>query len=572
MAAITIDLNELEAGQPHWLSQGSEASRAKREARRRQVIEEAKKRDRKKRAERLAAKQLGNIEQKFDPDQPRDENGRWSYGGGGGSSGSSSQQSGAGGESSSPSGASGVQNQGGVGGGPSGVELSSSTAAVTAEPLAGAPKTARIPGVGTVDVAPHLPAREAAAKYMERAGIKYNPPKTYVKVDKERAQRIAQAYGEMKDDPNDPVVREAYEAMARETVSQYDAMMGTGLKVEFIDYAKQGDPYAASPRLAIEDVRQNNHLWIFPTSAGFGSDATFDSSRNPLLADSGRTLGGKPACVNDIFRAVHDYFGHVKDGVGMRADGEENAWRAHSAMYSDKARWAMTSETRGQNSWVNFGPHAQANATASGGDTVYADQKVGLLPRWVMEEGAGDKSKRSRRKLYDPDQPRDEDGRFASTGSSGSGGSGGETASGDARGSDYNALVERLAQPDGGFTYQPVTDEMPTRGFAMSPYPDRSFAKPVGEITPDDIIDFAEKNADLLLSDNHFMGAWHDPASGKVFLDVSMVLDDEAEASRVAVEKDQIAYFDLENMRAVTVNPDATSGGAKQLLWLHRYR
>ena len=46
----------------------------------------------------------------------------------------------------------------------------------------------------------------------------------------------------------------------------------------------------------------------------------------------------------------------------------------------------MTSETRGQNSWVNFGPEAAFNATASGADTVYADQKTGLLPLWVSEE------------------------------------------------------------------------------------------------------------------------------------------------------------------------------------------
>jgi hypothetical protein len=49
-------------------------------------------------------------------------------------------------------------------------------------------------------------------------------------------------------------------------------------------------------------------------------------------------------------------------------------------MYSDEARPAMTTETRGQNSWVNFGPHGEANRKASAADTIYADQKVGLLP------------------------------------------------------------------------------------------------------------------------------------------------------------------------------------------------
>jgi hypothetical protein len=45
----------------------------------------------------------------------------------------------------------------------------------------------------------------------------------------------------------------------------------------------------------------------------------------------------------------------------------------------------MTTETRGQNSWLNAGPHAARNQTASGAGTVYADQKVNLLPDWVLD-------------------------------------------------------------------------------------------------------------------------------------------------------------------------------------------
>ena len=40
------------------------------------------------------------------------------------------------------------------------------------------------------------------------------------------------------------------------------------------------------------------------------------------------------------------------------------------------------------NSWVNFGPKAEQNKGASGAATVYADQKVGLLPLWVSEDTA----------------------------------------------------------------------------------------------------------------------------------------------------------------------------------------
>jgi hypothetical protein len=50
----------------------------------------------------------------------------------------------------------------------------------------------------------------------------------------------------------------------------------------------------------------------------------------------------------------------------------------------------MTSETRGQNSWLNFGPHGEKNKTARTEDTVFADQKIGVMPPWTTHEGAED--------------------------------------------------------------------------------------------------------------------------------------------------------------------------------------
>jgi hypothetical protein len=223
---------------------------------------------------------------------------------------------------------------------------------------------------------------------MVDAGMTYNPPNTYQKVDPARAKRIADAYDNMVHDPSNPEVKKAYDAMAKETMDQYQAIKDSGVKFEFMD-PSQPDPYHGNPRNMTEDVKKNNHMWVFPTDAGFGSGG-MDVSNNPLLAQSGEVWNGKPATINDIFRGVHDYFGHVKEGVGFRADGEENAWRAHSSMYSDLARKAMTSETRGQNSWVNYGPHGETNKTAQQGETKYADQKTGILPDWVINDAAHD--------------------------------------------------------------------------------------------------------------------------------------------------------------------------------------
>lgn len=239
------------------------------------------------------------------------------------------------------------------------------------------------------EAGPNPVARQVAANYMAKTGLDTQQPTKYLQVDPERGARIAQAFDEMKHDPNDPLVKAAYDAMAKETLAQWRQIKKTGLKTEFI---KPGDPdpYHASPRLAAEDVKRNNHLYVFPTDSGYGTTGITPEAiaENPLLAATNEKVGGQPARMNDIFRIVHDYFGHIKEGVGFRAEGEENAWNSHARMYSPLARLAMTSETRGQNSWVNWGPHGEANRGASSPDTVYAEQKIGVLPDWTMSEGA----------------------------------------------------------------------------------------------------------------------------------------------------------------------------------------
>jgi hypothetical protein len=233
-------------------------------------------------------------------------------------------------------------------------------------------------------------AVDVAKQYMADAGMEYRPPGAYVTVDRARAERIAEAFDKMEHNPQDPQVREAYNALIDETVAQYKAILRWGkLKVEFVPEG-QSDPYY-SPQGAIDDLVENNHLWVFPTRAGFGTAEEFDPAGNPLLEETEFKISGQTALANDIFRIVHDYFGHAKEGVGFRANGEENAWRAHSAMFSPLAQRALTTETRGQNSWLNFGPYGESNRKAKTGDTHFADQKIGLLPEWAALEGLDDK-------------------------------------------------------------------------------------------------------------------------------------------------------------------------------------
>jgi len=260
-------------------------------------------------------------------------------------------------------------------------------------PLEGLPTKVKIPATGEIiEAAPDPRIRNAARQYMEEAGLPYNPPKAYKRVNPEEAARFAQAFEEMPHDPEHPLVQASYAQMIKEVAAQYEAAKRAGAKFEFWDPATQEDPYAASPRLATEDLRKNHHMYVFPTHAGYGDRPITeqDIRENPLLADSGERWNGMPVTYNDLFRAIHDYYGHAKEGVGFRHDGEENAWRAHSSMFSPLARLAMTSETRGQNSWLNFGPHGEKNRTAKTEDTVFADQKIGALPLWVLHHEAED--------------------------------------------------------------------------------------------------------------------------------------------------------------------------------------
>jgi len=253
-------------------------------------------------------------------------------------------------------------------------------------PLEGAPNVAGASGPDPRIVA-------VAEQYARDNGIPLQRQGEYARVDPERAARIAAAYDTMVHAPQDPAVREAYENLIQQTLAQYRALEAAGYRFFLVD--ESNDPYGGNPWNAMRDLRANQAMGVFATEAGFGSGATeLNVDDNPLLADTGLrwpygSLEGEPKRVlaNDLFRAVHDAFGHGLEGAGFRAQGEENAWQAHIRLFTGSAQGAITSETRGQNSWLNYGPHGATNQTAKVEDTIFADQKTGLMPAWTWAEG-----------------------------------------------------------------------------------------------------------------------------------------------------------------------------------------
>jgi GNAT superfamily N-acetyltransferase len=192
-------------------------------------------------------------------------------------------------------------------------------------------------------------ARDGAKEYAFKAGIEQDDSIDYQKTvaNRARAARIADAYDEL------PTVQEeafpAYTALATEVEAQFEYMTKTmGVKVEFVD----ADPYKTS-REMFADVSKGTLKVLKTASTG----------SHPFFTDD----------QNDKFRAVHDFFGHAATGRGFGQDGEESAWVHHSQMFTETARGALTTETRGQNSFYN---------TRNQG---FAEQKVALLPKEFWE-------------------------------------------------------------------------------------------------------------------------------------------------------------------------------------------
>jgi hypothetical protein len=244
--------------------------------------------------------------------------------------------------------------------------------------------------------APNRPVpylQDIRTDYLSTAGLRSNGSPEYLHIDIRRASAIADAYDEMKHNPKDPLVAEAYEAFAKETMDQYRHLQEQGIRVIFT----RKDPYKGAQEMA-EDVARNKRIYVFLT------EPETMPADHPLAKITGEVVTTPEGeyvklTYNDIFRAVHDLYGHAAYGYQFGARGEESAWLTHSLMYGPKARMAMTSETRGQNNWVNAGKHLKrADGTLPNrgdpdfvplGDRPFAQQKAGLLPAWTWEAKGG---------------------------------------------------------------------------------------------------------------------------------------------------------------------------------------
>jgi len=124
-------------------------------------------------------------------------------------------------------------------------------------------------------------------------------------------------------------------------------------------------------------------------------------------------------------------------------------------------------------------------------------------------------------------------------------------------------LTNRVRGPGGGFTYQPVTENQPTHGYAVGVNSEKyGQVFDEADFNQDHIVDFVLKNRQLLRDPAYHVGAWND--DGKVYLDISAIAKTPEEAVALSRQHDQIAYYDLNKGVSVDVDRSATSGGLKK--------
>lgn len=176
-----------------------------------------------------------------------------------------------------------------------------------------------------------------------------------------RHQMIADAFHDMPTvpDPKDEAAtRASYDALNREVRQQYQAILDAGYKIEVVEH----DPYKNSQEMR-DDIKNNRRLKVLAAPEG----------HHPYMSKED----------TEMFRAVHDFFGHAAEGHQFGVNGEEGAFHVHASMFSPEALGAMHTETRAQNAWFHYGPYRHLPV----GERPFAPQKAGILPRELWMDG-----------------------------------------------------------------------------------------------------------------------------------------------------------------------------------------
>ncbi len=195
----------------------------------------------------------------------------------------------------------------------------------------------------------NVEAREVASEYCSDMGFPPLQSTPYTNPNPSVEKELEKIFSNTPDESDESRVRSAYAEMVRLVKIQWDM-----LPVDIESFNDDFVPYKDSPAM-MDDVLQKKHLWVYDG----GADHSLLTRKE-----------------NFQFRAVHDYFGHAKNGLSFGPKGEFNAFMEHAKMFTPKARHALTAETRAQQAWVIYGPFGHLSIT----ERPFAEQKAIWIP------------------------------------------------------------------------------------------------------------------------------------------------------------------------------------------------
>lgn len=111
-------------------------------------------------------------------------------------------------------------------------------------------------------------------------------------------------------------------------------------------------------------------------------------------------------------------------------------------------------------------------------------------------------------------------------------------------------LTAALQRPDGGFTVDLATGEHVSTGYAVSVHPECEVT--LGEATLGDLLLYLALSQDTLSRPNRVFGGWRDPSDGRVYLDVTVVVESLNLALALGRTHDQLAVYDFATGQSVS--------------------
>ncbi|MGI5201829.1 hypothetical protein ACQEU6_09650 [Spirillospora sp. CA-108201] len=176
--------------------------------------------------------------------------------------------------------------------------------------------------------------------------------RTAVRLDEDYCRAVAAYYDRAPLRGGDAGLHRRYDRLKRQNLRQFRSIVEAG--IEIVPWLGEGQPYGGSRDLR-ESVLRTGRLHVYLTSSGHGPSPA--SGDHPLAGPSGVVVDGVEFCHNDLFRAVHDIFGHVMLGNGFGPMGEFLAAFCHMHTYSRDVHPILFTEQIGQICWFFYGPH-----------------------------------------------------------------------------------------------------------------------------------------------------------------------------------------------------------------------